>query len=73
MGYARLKANHWPIGSGAVESAIRRVINLRPKGPCTFWRKENAEAILLLRCYWKAGRWNLLKHLANSFVPEAYA
>jgi hypothetical protein len=73
MAYARLRALKMPIGSGSVESAIRRVVNLRLKGPCTFWCKENAEAILLLRCYWKAGRWNMLKNMANTFVPEAYA
>ncbi len=66
MGYARLKANNWPIGSGAVESAIRRVINLRLKGPGIFWYRENAEAMLMLRAYYKAGRWNLLKNMANS-------
>ncbi len=73
MAYAQLRALKMPIGSGSVESAIRRVVNLRLKGPCIFWCKENAEAILLLRCYWKAGRWNMLKNMANAFVPEAYA
>ncbi len=73
MAYQQLRAIKMPIGSGSVESAIRRVVNLRLKGPCTFWCKENAEAILLLRCYWKAGRWNMLKRMANAFVPEAYA
>ncbi len=73
MAYKRLRAIKMPIGSGSVESAIRRVVNLRLKGPCIFWCKENAEAILLLRCYWKAGRWNMLKNMANTFVPEAYA
>jgi hypothetical protein len=73
MAYDRIRALKLPIGSGSVESAIRRVVNLRLKGPCIFWCKENAEAILLLRCYWKAGRWNQLKNQANSLVPEAYA
>jgi hypothetical protein len=73
MAYARIRALKLPIGSGSVESAIRRVVNLRLKGPCIFWCKENAEAILLLRCYWKAGRWNQLKKQANSLVPEVYA
>ena len=73
MAYDRVRALKLPIGSGSVESAIRRVVNLRLKGPCIFWRKENAEAILLLRCYWKAGRWNQLKNRANLLVPEAYA
>jgi hypothetical protein len=55
-----------PLGSGAIESAVRRVVNLRLKGPGIFWKHKNAEAILLLRSYFKAGRWNLLKNMANS-------
>lgn len=73
MTYDRVRALKLPIGSGSVESAIRRVVNLRLKGPCIFWCKENAEAILLLRCYWKAGRWNQLKTRATLLSPEAYA
>jgi hypothetical protein len=73
MAYARVRALGLPVGSGSVESAIRRVVNLRLKGPCIFWCKENAEAILLLRCYWKAGRWNQLRNRANLLVTEAYA
>src|SRR5882724_8502533 len=55
-----------PIGSGAIESAVRRVVNLRLKGPSLFWCRASAEAILLLRSYYKAGRWNMLKHMATS-------
>ena len=66
MDYPRLKTLGMPIGSGAVESAIRRVVNLRLKGPCIFWYKEHAEKMLMLRAYYKAGRWNLLKRMANS-------
>ena len=66
MAYAKLKELKLPIGSGSVESAIRRVINLRLKGACIFWYRENAEAMLMLRAYYKAGRWNMLKSMANS-------
>jgi hypothetical protein len=68
LAYPRLKALQLPIGSGAVESAIRRVVNLRLKGPCIFWYRENAEKMLMLRAYYKAGRWNLLKRMANSHL-----
>lgn len=47
-----------PIGSGAIESIIRRVVNLRLKGAGMFWENENAEAFLHLRCQLKANRWN---------------
>ncbi len=66
MAYAKLKDMKLPIGSGAVESAIRRVINLRLKGPGIFWCRENAEAMLMLRSYYKAGRWESLIDMATS-------
>ena len=62
--YARIAALKLPIGSGAIESAIRRVVNLRLKGPSIYWHKTTAEAVLLLRSYYKAGRWNHLERQA---------
>jgi hypothetical protein len=66
LAYATLKANHLPIDSGAVESAIRRVVNLRLKGAGMFWHEETAQEMLMLRSYYQAGRWELLKKLAFS-------
>ena len=66
MAYATLMAMKLPIGSGAIESAVRRVINLRLKGPSLFWCRASAEAILLLRSYYKAGQWKMLKQMATS-------
>src|SRR5262245_59982667 len=68
MAYAQLMALKLPIGSGAIESTVRRVVNLRLKGPSLFWCRASAEAILLLRSYYKAGRWNMLKRLATSHL-----
>lgn len=47
-----------PMGSGAIESAIRRVIGLRLKGTGIFWTEENAEAVLQLRAAVLSGRWD---------------
>jgi len=58
MKYAWYKRRRIPIGSGAIESCIRRVVNLRMKGAGIFWLQENAEAFLHLRCQYKAGRWD---------------
>lgn len=66
MRYSELREKGLPIGSGAVESGIRRVVNLRLKGPGIFWHEETAEAMLLLRSFYKAGRWKLLKNIANT-------
>jgi len=47
--YNSFRDNGLPTGSGTVESAIRRVINLRIKGSGLFWKRENAENIIFLR------------------------
>jgi hypothetical protein len=68
LAFPTVKALNLPIGSGAIESSIRRVVNLRLKGPCIFWYKENAEKMIMLRSYYKSGRWNCLKQMANSHI-----
>ena len=57
LDYAKFRRRKLPVGSGAIESAIRRVINLRMKGNSIFWREENAEAMLLLRGLVLSRRW----------------
>jgi hypothetical protein len=47
-----------PMGSGAIESTIRRVINLRLKGNSMYWTEENAEAVFQLRAAVVSGRWD---------------
>jgi hypothetical protein len=58
LDYATYRRRGLPMGSGAIESAIRRVINLRLKGNSIFWEEENAEGMLQLRGLVLSGRWN---------------
>lgn len=69
--YAWARRLRLPIGSGPMESAIRRVINLRIKGPGIFWHEETAEAMLMIRAYYKAHRWQELAKLACAAPLEA--
>ena len=69
LDFSAVKALNLPIGSGTIESSIRRVVNLRLKGPCTFWYRENAEKMIMLRSFYKAGRWSCLKQMANTHNP----
>ncbi len=46
-----------PLGSGAIESTIRRVLNLRLKGTSLFREESNAEAVIQLRAAVLSGRW----------------
>lgn len=70
MRYHAYKWRGIPIGSGAVESAIRRVINLRLKGPSIFWRRDSAERMLHMRAYFKAGRWDELMQRVMYATPS---
>ncbi len=54
--YKTFRDNGLPTGSGTVESAIRRVINLRIKGAGIFWKREHAENILFLRALVLTGK-----------------
>jgi hypothetical protein len=57
LAYATFRRRRLPVGSGAIESAIRRVINLRMKGNSIFWKEENAEGMLVLRGLVLSRRW----------------
>ena len=59
-----------PRGSGAVESAIRRVINLRLKGNGIYWCEENAEAMLVLRAAVLTGRWQETMERAQAAMAQ---
>lgn len=58
MRYVALEARKLPIGSGQVESAVRRVVNLRFKAPGSFWTETTASGLMHLRAAFKAGRWD---------------
>ena len=57
MRYADYKQRGIPLGSGAVESCIRRVVNLRLKGNGIFWAERRAEGLLHMRAQLLSGQW----------------
>lgn len=59
--YESFEKRNMPIGSGAIESAIRRVLNLRLKSAGSFWKPDFAEVMLYLRSQLLYGRWDNLK------------
>lgn len=72
MQYAHFKVHNIPCGSGCVESAIRRVINLRLKSPGSFWSKSMAQFFLFLRSQLLSGRWDLFIHNISSLTRHFY-
>ncbi len=57
MDYPRFVELKLPIGSGAVESSCRTVIQEREKGAGMRWTQEGAQAVASLRAVYKSGRW----------------
>lgn len=70
--YPQVKDMNLPIGSGAIESLIRQVVNLRLKGNGKFWLAENAEIILHGRCQWAARQWEQFcrRVLTSGITPK---
>src|SRR4029450_3109017 len=57
MRYVTLEARKLSIGSGQVESAVRRGINLRFKAPGAFWTETTVSGLMHRRAAFKAGGW----------------
>lgn len=60
MRYGCFRAKKQLCGSGIVESAIRRVINMRFKCPSSFWDIKNLEPLIYLRSALLSNRWDIL-------------
>jgi hypothetical protein len=66
MQYQSLREQGLPIGSGAVEGAVRHLVGMRQDGPGMRWGRERMEAILLLRCIVINQQWDdFSNYLAN--------
>jgi hypothetical protein len=58
LSYVSFRSKGLPCGSGAIESGIRRVINLRLKSNAMFWKSDNAESMLQVRSQVVPDRWD---------------
>ena len=71
LNYDQFRRRGLPLGSGAIESAVRRVVNLRLKGNGLLWREENAEAVLVLRAAALTDRWEeTMDHVRASMASD---
>jgi hypothetical protein len=68
MAYSTQKRDGLPIGSGVVESAIRRIVNLRLKSVGSFWNRDSLEGYLMLRSYLMADRWDGLVRCLFEYI-----
>ena len=70
MQYKKYKRRKLLCGSGLVESAVRRIINLRFKGSSSFWLKDNLEKLIFLRCTFLPGRWSNLLNNSRLYLKK---
>lgn len=58
MDYPAFRAQGYQIGSGLAESACKRVVSQRAKGPGMHWTVAGAQAIATLRAAYLSHRWD---------------
>ena len=67
MRYHDLRARDLVIGSGAVEGAVRNLIELRLDGPGMRWGRDRSERVLHLRCILLSDLWDEFSaHVASA-------
>jgi hypothetical protein len=67
LDYPAYRAKKWLCGSGIIESGVRRMINLRFKSASCFWKQENPDGLIFLRCALLSGRWKFVMHTITNF------
>jgi hypothetical protein len=70
--YRMFREKGLPTGS-AVESANRRVINLRVEGAGMFWKRGNAKKMIFLRSIVLTGKLKTVCYKALGIVKEMFA
>ena len=65
MNYADYRAQGLDIGSGAIESANRTIVQVRMKHSGMHWGKKNVQKMVSLRCAYLSGKWDNIyeKHI----------
>lgn len=58
MRYGKFRKLGLEIGSGAIESAHKTVVQSRMKQAGMRWSKENVQSMLSLRAKYMSGHWN---------------
>lgn len=69
IAYAEFVERGLPIGSGAVESANKVVVEARLKGAGMHWSARHVDGMLALRCAICSERWTYAWRLATAPVP----
>ncbi len=66
--YSKYEHNNWFVGSGAIESSNKTIVQLRLKQAGMRWSVEGANYILILRCFYESNHWNSIEEIVTNFL-----
>ena len=66
--YSTYEHNGWFVGSGAIESSNKTVIQLRLKQAGMRWSVDGANYMIALRCMWESDHWNEIEKIVTDYL-----
>lgn len=66
--YSTYERNGWFIGSGAIESSNKTVVQLRLKQAGMRWSVDGANYLITLRCMYESDNWNKIEKIVTEYI-----
>ena len=66
--YSTYEHNGWFVGSGAIESSNKTVVQLRLKQAGMRWSIEGANYMITLRCMWESNHWDKIEKIVTDYI-----
>ena len=68
--YSTYEHNDWFVGSGAIESSNKTVVQLRLKQAGMRWSVEGANYMIALRCMYESDHWSEIEKTCNEKIEK---
>ena len=68
--YSTYEQNGWFVGSGAIESSNKIIVQQRLKQAGMRWSIEGANYLIALRCYQESGHWNEIEKIVVGYLSQ---
>ena len=68
--YSTYEHNGWFVGSGAIESSNKTVVQQRLKLAGMRWSVDGANYLITLRCYQESGHWNEIEKIVVDYLSQ---
>lgn len=68
INYSTYEHNNWFVGSGAIESSNKTIVQLRLKQAGMRWSVDGANYMLILRCFCESDHWNEIEKIVTDYL-----